>query len=420
VRPSTAIDPGGPRWPAARPRGTAQGGVVGALASMAGSGFVPSSLHTDEPGAGFRHRDLLRTLAEGTAGAVGDEFLRCLVRHVALAFDAKFAFVAEASDPAGEHVRVVSGWYGGDWMDEPFEYDTHGKPCALLVEHAVVAFPAALTKRFPEAKPAIDMGLESYLAVCLRAADGTHLGHMAVMDAGPMAAAEDDVAAMQIFASRAAAELERRRHAAALRSSRAGVIAAADTERRRVGRDLHDGAQQRLVAVATLLKLAERKLEHGDAAVDVIHLAHDELGEAQAELRDLARGLHPVALSERGLRNALETLTVGCEFPVTLDIATDDMPDDIRLAAYFIVSESLTNARKYAAATAVEVRVAPVADVLLIEIGDDGAGGADPASGTGLRGLADRIDALGGELTVDSPPGAGTRITARLPLPDRS
>jgi signal transduction histidine kinase len=205
-----------------------------------------------------------------------------------------------------------------------------------------------------------------------------------------------------------------------LRSSRARGIAAADTERRRVGRDLHDGAQQRLVAVATLLKLAERKLEHGDEAVDVIHLAHDELGEAQAELRDLARGLHPVALSERGLRNTLETLTVGCEFPVTLDIATDDMPDDIRLAAYFIVSESLTNARKYAAATAVEVRVAPVADVLLIEIGDDGAGGADPASGTGLRGLADRIDALGGGLTVDSPPGAGTRITARLPLPDRS
>jgi signal transduction histidine kinase len=394
--------------------------VVGAIASMAGRGFVPSSVHTDQPGAGFRGRELLRTVAEGTAGAVGDEFLRCLVRHVALAFDAKFAFVAEASDRGGEHVRVISGWYDGDWMDEPFEYDTHGKPCALVVERAVVAFPAALTKRFPEARPAIEMGLESYLAICLRAADGTHLGHMAVMDAGPMAAGDDDVAAMRIFASRAAAELERRQQAAALRSSRERVITAADTERRRVGRNLHDGAQQRLVAVANLLKLAERRLERGDDAVEVIHLAHDELGEAQAELRDLARGLHPVALSERGLRNALETLTVGCEFPVTLDIATDDMPDDIRLAAYFIVSESLTNARKYAAATAVEVRVAPVADVLLIEIGDDGAGGADPASGTGLRGLADRIDALGGGLTVDSPPGAGTRITARLPLPDRS
>ena len=238
---------------------------------------------------------------------------------------------------------------------------------------AVVAFPEALTKRFPEAKPAIEMGLESYLAVCLRAADGTHLGHMAVMDAGPMAAEDDDVAAMRIFASRAAAELERRRQAVALRRSRARVIEAADAERRRVGRDLHDGAQQRLVAVANLLKLAQRQLERGDEPVDVLRLASDELGAAQTELRDLARGLHPVALSERGLRSALESLTVGCEIPVTLDIAADELPDDVELAAYFIVCESLTNARKYAGADAVGVRVAPVAEALLVEIADDGA-----------------------------------------------
>jgi signal transduction histidine kinase len=378
---------------------------------------VPSFVDTEKSRARFRGRDLLRTVAEGTAGAVGDEFLRGLVRHVALAFDAKFAFVAEASDPSGQHVRVISGWYDDDWLDEPFEYDTRGKPCALVVERAVVAFPAALTKRFPDAKPAIDMGLESYLAICLRAADGTHLGHMAVMDAGPMAAADDDVAAMRIFASRAAAELERRRQAAALRRSRARVIEAADAERRRVGRDLHDGAQQRLVAVANLLKLAQRKFDDGDDAADVLRLAHDELGDAQAELRDLARGLHPVALAERGLRSALESLTVGCEFRVSLDVVTDDLPDDAALAAYFIVSESLTNARKYAGAGAVRIRVAPEAGALLVEIVDDGAGGAEPASGTGLRGLADRIDALGGRLEVVSPPGAGTRVSARLPLP---
>jgi signal transduction histidine kinase len=359
--------------------------VVGAIASMAGRGFVPSSVHTDQPGAGFRGRELLRTVAEGTAGAVGDEFLRCLVRHVALAFDAKFAFVAEASDRGGEHVRVISGWYDGDWMDEPFEYDTHGKPCALVVERAVVAFPAALTKRFPEARPAIEMGLESYLAICLRAADGTHLGHMAVMDAGPMAAGDDDVAAMRIFASRAAAELERRQQAAALRSSRERVITAADTERRRVGRNLHDGAQQRLVAVANLLKLAERRLERGDDAVEVIHLAHDELGEAQAELRDLARGLHPVALSERGLRSALESLTAGCAMAVALDVTADELPQRVELAAYFIVSEALTNASKYAGANRVQIRVAPDGEALSVEIVDDGCGGADAAAGTGLR-----------------------------------
>jgi signal transduction histidine kinase len=378
---------------------------------------VPSLAHTN---ARFRGGDLLRTVAEGTAGAVGDQFLRCLVRHVALAFAAKFAFVAEAAESNGEHVRVISGWYDGDWMNEPFEYDTGGKPCALVVERAVVAFPDALTKRFPEAKPAIDMGLESYLAICLRAADGTHLGHMAVMDAQPMEARDDDVAAMRIFASRAAAELERRQQAAALRRSRARVIEAADSERRRVGRNLHDGAQQRLAAVANLLKLAQRKVDDGTDARDVLRLADDELGEAQAELRNLARGLHPVALSERGLGSALESLTFACQLPVTLDVCANDLPEDLELATYFIVSESLTNASRYAGAGAVHVRVAPEGQALLVQIADDGRGGADPGSGTGLRGLVDRIDALGGRLEIDSPPGAGTRIDARLPLRPRT
>ena len=378
---------------------------------------MSSFADTERHDARFRSRDLLRTVAEGTAGAVGDEFLRCLVRHVALAFNAKFVFVAEAAEPNGEHVRVVSGWFDGDWMHEPFEYDTHGKPCALVVEREVVAFPEALTSRFPEAKPAIDMGLESYLAVCLRAADGTHLGHLAVMDGGPMHARDDDVAAMRIFASRAGAELERRHQEAALQRSRARVIDAADAERRRVGRNLHDGAQQRLLAVANLLKLAERSLARGDDAGEMLRLAHDELGEAQAELRDLARGLHPVALSERGLRSALESLTLGCEMSVTLDVGADELPDDLELAAYFIVSESVTNARKYADAGALGIRVERDGETLLVAVVDDGSGGADPAAGTGLRGLADRIDSLGGRLEIDSRPGAGTRISARLPLP---
>ena len=120
-------------------------------------GSVSSLPSTDQTHARFRGRDLLRAVAEGTAGAVGDEFLRCLVRHVALAFDAKLAFVAEATEPNGQHVRVVNCWYDGDWVDEPFEYDTHGQPCALVVEHAVVAFPVALTSRFPEDKAAIDI-----------------------------------------------------------------------------------------------------------------------------------------------------------------------------------------------------------------------------------------------------------------------
>jgi signal transduction histidine kinase len=378
---------------------------------------VPSSAHIDQPGAGVRGRDLLRAVAEGTAGAVGEEFLRSLVRHVAAAFDAKFAFVAEADDPNGEHVRVISGWYDGDWMAEPFEYDSRDKPCALVVEHAVVAFPDALTTRFPEAKPAIEMGLESYLAVCLRASDGTHLGHMAVMDAGPMQAGDDDVAAMRIFASRAAAELERRRQDAALARSRTRVIEAADAERRRVGRDLHDGAQQRLVAVGNLLRLLERRLGDEEDTAGVLRLARDELDEAHTELQGLARGLYPIALSERGLLGALESLAAGCDVPLTLDVAVSELPERVELAGYFVVSEALTNASKYADASEVWIRAAQEGpDALVLEIADDGRGGADAAAGTGLRGLADRVEALGGRLDVDSPPGEGTRISARLPL----
>ena len=170
------------------------------------------------------------------------------------------------------------------------------------------------------------------------------------------------------------------------------------------------------MAVANLLKVAQRKLDRDSAALDLLRMAQDELGEAQGELRDLARGLHPVALSERGLRGALESLTTGAEPPVTLDVSTDGLPDDVELAAYFIVSESLTNAARYAGPCRVEVRIAPDDGALLVEIADDGCGGADAAAGTGLRGLADRIDALGGRLEIDSPAGAGTRLTARLPL----
>jgi signal transduction histidine kinase len=168
--------------------------------------------------------------------------------------------------------------------------------------------------------------------------------------------------------------------------------------------------------VANLLKAAQVRLDRGDQPAEVLRLASDELRVAVTELRDLARGLHPVALAERGLPSALESLTVGWEIPITLDVTADELPDDIELATYFIVCEALTNARRYAGATTVGVRVGHLSDALLVEITDDGTGGADASSGTGLRGLADRIDTLGGTFALDSPPGAGTRLTARLPL----
>ena len=363
----------------------------------------------------LRGHELLRAVAEGTAGAVGEEFLRCLARNVAEAFAAKLVLIAEADDPSGMHVRALVCWYDGAFIEEPIEYDTAGQPCAVITEHPWVSFPEALTERFPDDRPAVELGLESYLAVCLRSSENVHLGHIAVLDARPMEASEEDIAALRIFAARASAELERRNQARALEESRARVIEAADAERRRFGRDLHDGAQQRLVAVSNLLRVARMK---ADAPADeLLASAEEELAQAHAELRELARGLHPVALSERGLNAALESLCATSSLDVELDITDAELPDAIAAAAYFVAAESLANTARYAQASRVVVRVKPRAGELHIEVADDGVGGADATGGTGLSGLADRVEVLSGCLDVDSPPGGGTRIHASIPLP---
>jgi signal transduction histidine kinase len=367
------------------------------------------SVTVDDRAPRLRGQELLRAIAEGTAGDVGDEFLRGLVRNVAEAFGAKLVFVGEAIDAT--RVRVAAAWYDGAFMEERFEYDTEGQPCALVVERAMVAFPEALTERFPEDQAAVEMGLESYLAICLRGAGNTHLGHLAVLDARPMEAEEEDVAALRIFAARASAELERRAQAAALEASRQRVIDAADAERRRIGRDLHDGAQQRLMAVANFLKVARKQVD-----APVLELAAEELAAANAELRELARGLYPVALSERGLGGAIESLAAGCSVPVDVEVTDTPVPERIALAAYFVVCESLTNVVRYSQASSARVSIAADGGALRVEVCDDGVGGADPANGTGLRGLADRVQILGGTLTVDSPAGGGTRVIATLAI----
>ena len=259
------------------------------------------------------------------------------------------------------------------------------------------------------------MGLDSYLAVCLRAADGTHLGHLAVLDTRPMEADDHEIAALRVFASRAAAELERRHQAAALEASRARVIQAGDAERRRIGRDLHDGAQQRLVAVTNLLKVAQRQLEDPDKVEGVLAMAIDELSRGHAELRDLARGLHPVALGERGLRAAVESLAATCTVRVEVDV-TESRSPTTSPSAPTSSSRSRWRTRRSARAAVLWVRAAVVGEELVVEVRDDGVGGADVGAGTGLCGLQDRIEALGGRLAVVSPVGGGTSVRAVVPL----
>ena len=362
----------------------------------------------------LRGHELLAAVAEGTAGAVGEEFLRCLARNVAEAFAAKMVMIAEADDPSGMHVTALACWYDGAFIEGPLEYDTAGTPCAVVADTPWVSFPQALREHFPDDLPAIEQGLQSYLAVCLRSSADVHLGHIAVLDAHPMEASEEDVAALRIFAARASAELERRNQARALEESRARVVEAADAERRRVGRDLHDGAQQRLLAVSNLLRVA--RMNAGEPAEALLATAADELAQAHAELRELARGLHPVALSERGLRAALESLCANSAIEVVLDITDDELPDELAAAAYFVAAESLANTARYAQASRVEVHVRPRAGELHIEVADDGVGGADLSCGTGLSGLADRVEVLKGCFAVESPPGGGTRVHASIPL----
>jgi len=203
-----------------------------------------------------------------------------------------------------------------------------------------------------------------------------------------------------------------------LRASRARIVAAADAARRRIERDLHDGAQQRLVTVSLQLSLARRRLANGLAdGLDLVDGATEELRHALAELRELARGIHPATLSERGLRPAVDALASRCPVPLEIEgMPEDRFADGVEAAAYFTVAEALTNVAKYAGATCAAIRGAVERGALVVEVRDDGIGGADAAQGTGLTGLADRVRAEGGTLTVLSPPGSGTTVRAVLPL----
>jgi signal transduction histidine kinase len=201
-----------------------------------------------------------------------------------------------------------------------------------------------------------------------------------------------------------------------LRGSRARIVEAGDSERRRLERNLHDGAQQRLVGVALQLQLLRTRIRRDpETAEELAAAATDEITESLQELRELARGLHPAVL-EHGLEAALEALAARASVPATVDYkGPAHLPEPVALAAYFVASEALANVAKYADATAVAVAVSEDEGTLTIAIADDGVGGADDSRGSGLRGLADRVEALDGTLRVDSPPGAGTTVVAELP-----
>jgi signal transduction histidine kinase len=203
-----------------------------------------------------------------------------------------------------------------------------------------------------------------------------------------------------------------------LAASRRRIVAASDQARRRIERDLHDGTQQRLVSLGLAARTAEAGVpaDRGDLRAELSRIA-EGLADAVAELQEFSRGIHPAILSERGLDPALRTLARRSAVPVELDVTTNArFPEPVEIAAYYVASEALANVMKHAQASHIDISLTTRNDSLLLSIRDDGVGGADPARGSGLAGLADRVEALGGSIHLHSAAGAGTHITVDLPV----
>jgi signal transduction histidine kinase len=248
--------------------------------------------------------------------------------------------------------------------------------------------------------------------------DGAHLAALvhdpALLDEPELLDAVTAAAQIALDNGRLHAELRARLQE--LRGSRARIVAAGQAERKRLERNLHDGAQQRLIALSLELGMLEQSLEEKPDARRRLDLARREIAQSLEELRDIARGLHPAVVSGHGLAVGLEQLAFRAPLPVRLDVSVDArLPEALEVAAFYLVSESLANTGKHARATGATVDVALADGQLVIEVADDGVGGADSEAGSGLRGLADRVEALGGRLRVWSPAGEGTRLRAEIP-----
>jgi signal transduction histidine kinase len=231
----------------------------------------------------------------------------------------------------------------------------------------------------------------------------------------------DRLDAVKLIAGQLAVSLDNAQLYAELTASRARIVATADQTRQRIERDLHDGAQQRLVSLAMQLQAARAAPPEGEALQRQLDALADEATGALDELRELARGIHPAVLAEGGLRSALKILARRCTVPVELDVRAERrLPEPIEIGVYYLVAESLTNAAKHANASTIHVEVdveqGDNGDMLAVRVHDDGRGGASFAGGSGLVGLKDRVEALGGRLRVCSAPGAGTTVHAELPV----
>jgi GAF domain-containing protein len=323
-------------------------------------------------------------------------------------------------DPDGGHI-VVAGWTStGDMMPVPLgsQWGGGGRNVAALV------FQTGRPARLDDYSDATGSGAVFVRGWGLRSAVGTPVslegrlwGVLVVGSrAGPLPA--DTEARLAGFTELVATAIANTEARAALTASRVRIVAATDTTRRRIERDLHDGAQQRLVSLGLQLRAAQAAAPPGcDELTQQLEGAVTEVTGVLDELREIAHGLHPAVLAEGGLRPALRALARRCTIPVRLDVrVAQRLPESAEFAAYYTVAEALANTAKHARAAVAEVEVVAGEGVLRVQIRDDGVGGADFGRGTGLADLKDRVESLGGHVSLDSPHGAGTSLCAELPL----
>jgi signal transduction histidine kinase len=355
-------------------------------------------------------------------GTRQDELFAVVTEEVARLLPSEYAHLGRY-EPDGALVIV------GAWDDGPGEYLPVGSRREVGGRNLVtIVFETGRSARIdnygdasgPLGIRAREEGVRSAVATPIMV-EGRMWGVAVAGSRSELPLSVDAEARLGSFTDLVATAIANAESRAALAASRARIVAAADESRRRIERDLHDGAQQRLVNAAIVLQLAQRALLNSDAnAGELVAEALSHAEQAQFELRELAHGILPAALTRSGLRAGVEALVSRAALPVKVDVSVERLPAGLEATAYFVVSEALTNVVKHARAARAHVTAQVERGELRVEVRDDGVGGARGGHGTGLGGLEDRVSALDGRFVLDSPPGAGTCVRAFLPISDQS
>jgi signal transduction histidine kinase len=356
-------------------------------------------------------------------GAEPSEVFKTVTREVGVLCGADLARMERYE--SGESVVGVAGWSRGDAAELAVgtRFSLEGASIAAMVHEVSrpVRVDSFADAHGPIAQEAQTLGIQSSVG-CPIAVDGRLWGVIAASSKSATPFPRDTESQIGEFTDLVATAIANAASRAQLMASRARIVATADETRRQIERDLHDGAQQRLVALALKLRALEASIPPGEEALEQdLAVVATGIDGVLDELREASRGLHPVILTRGGLKPALKTLARRSPVPVELAVHTEvRLPERVEVAAYYVVAETLTNTAKHAHASIVHVEAEAVDGRLRVSVRDDGVGGADPARGSGLVGLADRVEALGGTLYMESPPGGGTALRIELPLDQAS